>query len=224
MGCFASCVFSGHSLDNFWLSPVSGPFAKISAEHRWAWGPRWWSRGTRRLSFSKVCHFSRLAARFWTGDLLRIKQLLHVHQGGGDLCWHTIPSPHLEPFSVLHQSWMINPWCRRCRGSTHEMQVLPSAASRAARPESCSTPLLWVRGRLSAHLAYITPFLWIGERMCLKTGIYILPLPTPSPWGWRCQPPACRCARHRRRDAAGVQEGLEEWAGAAACTAPRWWL
>lgn len=54
---------------------------------------------------------------------------------------------------------------------------------------------------------------------------YLYPATSHSqPLGGRCQPPACCCAGHRRRDAAGVQEGLEEWAGAAACTAPMWWL
>lgn len=149
----------------------------------------WWSHGTWRSSFSKVCHFSRWAAQQLLDRGLAEDQAVVTRLPGRrrSLLAHNplSPSGTIQRIASGLADKSLMPALPR---STHAMQVLPSAASRAPRPQSCSTPLLWVKGQLSAHSAYITLFLWIGERMCLKTGIYILPLPTPSPWGGGASP------------------------------------
>lgn len=79
MVCFATRVFHGYPLGNFLLSTVSGPFAKVPTEPRLSRVPGWRSSDAWKLSFSKVCHFSRLSGCFWTRNLLRMRQLLYIY-------------------------------------------------------------------------------------------------------------------------------------------------
>lgn len=127
-----------------------------------------------------------------------MRQLLHIYQGGGGLCWHTTPSPHLETLtlctasvldekSLMPELMLEHPWDAGAA----------ICCQRGSSAKSCNTPVCGESKNLfQPTLVYISQSLWIKKRLCLNTYIYILPLPTHTPEG--AMPPLHDCPSDER--------------------------